>query len=153
MDDDNHYLSRNKRWGSRFRQRELELFFWSTWKMAKFIDFTVIPYVPFRDAAVKQSSFVTLFNEKARDILDLKKFVKPDKADAFVYRPRDEDALKYRTRISPYEPWQLIEVPCAEREISVVTVGGCGVQVFEQQDNRHTELVSGKVYKRSKYPI
>lgn len=150
IDAENHYLSSIKRWGSRFRQRELEGFFWAKWNMAKHIDFTVIPYQPFRDARIPQSSFVTLLNEKAKEILDMKKLVDVDKADPFVSRQHgtSDDSTEISTRIGPYGPWKLISVRSVQHDISIITIGCSGTQHFEEREELHTDD-DGKMYNRS----
>jgi hypothetical protein len=151
IDAENHYLSSIKRWGSRFRQRELEGFFWSKWKMARHTNFTVIPYQPFHDTRIPQCSFVTLLNEKAKEVLDIKEFVNLSKGEPFVSRQHgnSDDSPKLSTRIGGYGPWKQISVRSVHQDISILTIGCSGTQHFEDREEVHTE--EGETYHRSKW--
>ncbi|CRG88429.1 hypothetical protein PISL3812_05459 [Talaromyces islandicus] len=148
IDAENHYLSSITRWGSRFRQRELEGFFWSKWKMAKHINFTVVPYQPFHDSRVPQSSFVTLLNEKAKEVLDMKRFVNLARGDPFVSRQHgDSDSPKLLTRVGGYGPWKQLSIRSVHQDVSVLTIGCSGTQHIEERDEEHTE--QDKTYSRN----
>lgn len=148
IDAENHFLSSIRRWGSRFRQRELEYFFWSKWNKSRDINFTVVPYQPFHAVRVPQSSFVTVMNEKAKEVLDMKEFVNLSKDDPLVSRQNgDSDSPTLSTRIGGYGPWKQISLRSVHNDVSVLTIGCSGTQLTEERDEEHTE--EGKTCTRS----
>ncbi|KAH8694250.1 hypothetical protein BGW36DRAFT_430268 [Talaromyces proteolyticus] len=129
-DAENHYISYIKRWGSRFRQCELELFFWKKWDMAPRIHLTVVAYQPFYDPNVAQSSCVVITNGKAREILNMEELGDDTTESVYVSRQHETDGIfrNVTTKVGEYGPWKAITIPSRYTDVSLFTVGFRGKQ-------------------------